>query len=134
MIEAKDTISAVGFKYNELHEDGLYVAMNVSQNEFHNVDNLGRLIPKSSGFEMLTAYSFGNGFTSMLTVNHLEADESYEEAYNDGEFKRSFAVVGVHYDFAKDTILYVEAVKDCSKMSEDQKKQEDDAIGIRMKF
>lgn len=135
-IEAKDTITAVGFKYNTLYEDGLYFAANVNQNENHNVDNLGRLIPKSAGFEFLTAYSFGNGFTPMFTVNHLEADKSYEEQYNDGEFKRSFAIVGLHYDFAKDTILYVEARKDFSKMSEAQMKREDDAIGlgIRMKF
>ncbi len=135
-LSAKDTITGIALTYGKLYDDGLYLGMNANQSENHEVDNVGRIIPKSVGFELVSGYSLGNGFTPMFSVNYLKADDSYNELYQDSEFTRAFAVVGVHYDFSKETILYAEARKDYSDMSKAQLKHEDDgiAVGIRMYF
>lgn len=135
-LSAKDQIIGIGANYGDLYEQGLFLAVTANQSENHDVDNLGRIITKSNGFEMVASYTFENNFTPMLTVNYLKADDSYQELHQAGEFKRAFAVLGGHYKLDADTKLYVEARKDFSSMNEDQLKFEDDgiAIGIHMDF
>lgn len=56
-------------------------------------------------------------------------------------FKRQFAVLGVHYFMAEDTILYIEARKDFSDFSSNDAEQEtqmsqteDDGIAIGFNY
>lgn len=135
-VAATDKITGVVFSMGTLYKQGFNFVAHANQSENHDVDNVGRIIPKSVGFELLTSYTFSNKLTPMFTVNYLKADESYEAQYNDGEFNRAFAVVGAHYSLDSQTILYAEARKDFSKMNDAQMQFEDDGVaaGIRMYF
>ncbi|GLP96929.1 porin [Paraferrimonas sedimenticola] len=130
-LNATDKIAAFGSSYGGMYDEGLYLAFNVNQAEFHEVDNEGRIIPKSTGAEALVSYALDGGWVPFLMMNYLKADEeSYKRDYEGDTFERSFITGGVHYQWDKNTILYIEGRKDFSKVPDAQKKVEDDGIGI----
>ncbi|MFV7667166.1 porin [Shewanella algae] len=133
-----DYIYGAGITWGGWDNQGLYAAANVNKNEFHDTDNLGRLIPESYGVETLVSYRFDNDIRTFVSYNLLNAGDAYEQAYGGDVFKRQFVVMGVHYIWDANTVLYVEGRKDFSdfKGAEEATMElsEDDGIAIGIRY
>ena len=132
-----DSIYGVGATWGNWDAEGVYAAFNVNKQEFHDTDNIGRMMPEAWGLESLASYKFENGIRTFVSYNILEAGDEYEAAY-DSVFKRQFAVAGVHYVWDSNTVLYLEGRKDFSDFSganeEMMAKSEDDGIAIGIRY
>ncbi|WP_028768250.1 porin [Shewanella fidelis] len=133
-----DSIYGVGATWGNWDAEGVYAAFNVNKQEFHDTDNLGRMLPEAWGLESLASYKFENGIRTFVSYNILEAGDEYEAAYDGDVFKRQFAVAGVHYVWDSNTVLYLEGRKDFSDFSganeEAMAKSEDDGIAIGIRY
>jgi outer membrane pore protein F len=143
---AVDLIYGMGITWGNFEQNGFYAAANVNKNENHDTDNIGRLINDAVGIESLFSYKFDNNIRTFISYNILDAGSNYviQPNYNadqDDVFKRQFFVVGLHYVFDPDTVLYVEARRDYSDFTSADKAQqarmelsEDDGIAIGIRF
>lgn len=136
-----DSIYGLGASWGNWGGEGVYAAFNVNKQEFHDTDNLNRMIQDAWGLESLASYKFDNGIRTFVSYNILEAGDEYEAAYNGDVFKRQFAVAGVHYVWDTNTVLYLEGRKDFSDFTSTDKAQqaameisEDDGIAIGIRY
>lgn len=143
---AVDLIYGAGITWGNFDNNGLYVAANVNKQENHDTDNIGRLIKDAQGAETLVSYKFDNGLRPFISYNVLDAGKDYviQPNFNadpNDVFKRQFVVVGLHFVWDPNTVLYVEARKDYSDFTSADKVQEarmslseDDGIAIGIRY
>ncbi|MFB2801750.1 porin [Shewanella seohaensis] len=143
---AVDLIYGVGATWGDFDKNGLYAAANVHKEENHDTDNIGRLIKDAYGVETLVSYKFDNGLRPFVSYNILDAGKDYviQPNFNadpNDVFKRQFVVVGLHFVWDPNTVLYVEARKDYSDFTSTDKAQEarmslseDDGIAIGIRY
>ncbi|MGZ9897810.1 porin [Shewanella gaetbuli] len=135
--EARDEIYGIGVTYGGWDEKGFHFAANYNENEFHDTDNLGRMIESGRGLESLVAYNFDNNIRIFAAYNVLDADTIMTA--EEGEvFKRQFMTAGVHYTWDNNIILYLEGRLDNSDFSGPneaaQKIGEEDGIGFGIRY
>lgn len=126
---AVDLIYGAGITWGNFDNDGLYAAANFNRQENHDTDNIGRLIKDAYGIESLVSYKFDNGLRPFISYNVLDAGKDYviQPNFNadpNDEFKRQFVVVGLHFVWDPNTVLYIEARKDYSDFTSADKDQE----------
>ena len=140
---AIDVIYGAGITWGNFDNDGLYAAANFNRQENHDTDNIGRLIKDAYGIESLVSYKFDNGLRPFISYNVLDAGKDYviQPNFNadpNDEFKRQFVVVGLHFVWDPNTVLYVEARKDYSDFSGEHETRmslsEDDGIAIGIRY
>ncbi|MBR9729560.1 porin [Shewanella intestini] len=134
----RDSIVGVGIKYGEWAGDGFYFAANYNQNEYHDTDGASRIIPEAKGLESLLSYRFDNNIRLLTAYNVLEAGDEYEALYNGDKFKRQFFVLGLHYIWDENTVLYVEGRFDNSDFTGSQeevnKLSDHDGVGVGVRY
>lgn len=86
--------------------------------------------------KFILAYQYDNGFVPSLLLSYQDLDTDANTAIQ-GDWTRQFAVLGLHYRYSRDTVMYAEAKIDFSSM--DDKSWEDlqdnnYAVGIRYFF
>ncbi|WOT04067.1 porin [Shewanella youngdeokensis] len=140
-VSETDLIFGAGATWGEFNGKGFYGAINFNKQEFHDTDNLNRYIPEAWGMESLASYHFDNGLRPLIGFNILEASDDYADAYNGDVFKRQFLVVGLHYVWDQNTMLYLEGRKDYSDFTSSDKAQqaameysEDDGVSIGFRY
>ena len=133
IIERNDRVAALAYQYGE-YADGVFVAAMYNDAEFHELDNLNRLVPDSTSIEILASYRGDNRLMPYVLFNSLEAGDFYATLYAGGVFHRQFVALGAVYFWGEQTELYLDIRVDSSSMSEEQKKFEDDGVGIGMRF
>lgn len=133
--EVDDSVVALAYSYGE-YADGWYAAAFYNDAEFHELDNLNRAIPDSTGIEVYVSYRGDSRWMPYVLYNSLEADSSYGDRYTGDEFHRAFFSAGAIWFWNDSTNLYFDVRIDDSDMSVDQQAIEDDgfAIGIRYLF
>ena len=143
---AVDLIYGAGVTWGNFDNDGFYAAGNINKQENHDTDNIGRLIKDAYGIETLVSYKFDNGLRPFISYNILDAGNDYviQPNFNadpNDVFKRQFVVVGLHFVWDPNTVLYVEARKDYSDFTSADKAQEarmalseDDGIAIGIRY
>ncbi|QQX78831.1 porin [Shewanella sp. KX20019] len=136
-----DLIFGAGATIGVFNSKGFYGAVNVNKQEFHDTDNLDRYIQEAWGLESLFAYQFDNGLRPIVGYNILDAGDEYGDAYNGDVFKRQQLIVGLHYVWDDNTMLYLEGRKDYSDFTSSDKAQqaamefsEDDGISIGIRY
>jgi len=133
-----DYIYGVGITWGGFDNDGLYAAANFNKNEYHDTDNIGRMIPEAYGVETLVSYKLENGIRPFISYNILEAGDAYQAMYGGDVFKRQFAVAGVHYVWDANTVLYIEGRKDFSDFTGSEEAamsiSEDDGVAIGIRY
>jgi len=132
-IERDDRIAAIGYAYGE-YTDGIYFAAMYADADFHEVDNLGRLMPESTGIEVFASYRGKSRFAPYILYNSLEAKGRYAELYPGDEFHRQFVALGTVYWWGEQTSLYLDIRIDSSSISGPQSQFEDDGIGLGMRY
>ncbi|GIU44884.1 porin [Shewanella sairae] len=140
-VQETDLIFGAGATWGEFNAKGFYGAINVNKQEYHDTDNLNRYIPEAWGLESLASYHFDNGLRPLIGYNILEASDEYGAAYSGDVFKRQFLLVGLHYVWDNNTMLYLEGRKDFSDFTSTNKAQqaamefsEDDGISIGIRY
>ncbi|WP_163930818.1 porin [Paraferrimonas sp. SM1919] len=127
---------------NNWYNPGLYFSANLHKQQYHDVDNAGRIIDDAMGLESLISYTFDNKIRVLASYNRLEAGDEYKRFYQQ-EFKRQFMAAGVHYiwDQKSKTTLYFEVKKDFSSFKginaeiESQAQSIDkDGVGMGIRF
>ena len=133
-IERDDRIVALGYQYGE-YADGIFFAAMFNDAEYHELDNLNRIIPESTGFEMFASYRRDNSrFMPYVLYNSLDAGDFYETLYSGDKFHREFVALGAVYFWNEQTELYLDVRIDSSSMSAAQAEFEDDGAAIGMRF
>lgn len=143
---AVDLIYGAGVTWGNFDNDGLYAAANINRQENHDTDNIGRLIKDAYGVETLASFKFDNGLRPFISYNILDAGDDYviQPNFNADPkdvFKRQFVVVGLHFVWDPNTVLYIEARKDYSDFTSADKDQEakmalseDDGVAIGIRY
>ncbi|GIU21411.1 porin [Shewanella schlegeliana] len=136
-----DYVYGGGVTWGAWDDQGFYAALNANQQEYHDTDNLGRMIPDATGLESLFSYLFEGDFKVFLSYNILKAGDEYEAAYNGDIFERESLVAGGHYIWNNSVIFYLEGRKDLSNFDSTNKAQEelmgkpeDDGVAIGVRF
>jgi len=132
-IERDDRVVALGYQYGE-YADGVFIASMYNDAEFHELDNLSRIVPESTAIEIFASYRGDNRFMPYVLYNSLEADDLYETLYAGDEFHREFVAFGTVYFWNEQTELYLDLRVDSSSMTETQEEFEDNGAGIGMRF
>ncbi|MCL1065383.1 porin [Shewanella olleyana] len=138
-IEETDLIYGIGLTYGAGWDaEGLYVAANYSKQEFHDTDNIGRLLSDAYGVETLLSYRFNNNIRAFASYNIIDGGDAYQADYNGDTFKRQFTAVGVHYIWDANTVIYIEGRIDSSDFSGSEeaamKLSDDDGIGFGIRY
>lgn len=132
-IERDDRIAAIGYRYGE-YTDGIYFAAMYADGDFHELDNLNRLMPESAGIEVFASYRGESRFMPYILYNSLEAKGRYAELYAGDEFHRQFVALGAVYWWGEQTSLYLDIRIDSSSISGPQSQFEDDGAGLGMRY
>ncbi len=132
-VERDDRIAAIGYRYGE-YGDGLYLGLLYSESEFHELDNLGRVIPDSTGIEVFASYRGDSRWLPYALYNSLEADDSYESRYEGDVFHREYYALGSIWFWNEETDFFFEARIDSSDMSTAQQEIEDDGVALGMRY
>ncbi|WP_133407503.1 porin [Parashewanella tropica] len=133
-----DKIYGGGIVYGDWDTAGFYAAANYNQTTYHDVDNIGRLIPKSKGVEAEAAYLLDNGLRFYVEYDVLNAGNDYKQAYAGDTFKRANIIGSLQYQVDPQTLLYVEGRVDKSDFKGTHetamKPADDDGIGVGIKY
>jgi predicted porin len=132
-IERDDQIAALGYQFGE-YNTGLFLAAVYADAEYHEVDNINRIMPDSTGVEVFASYRGNSRFMPYILYNSLEADNSYEALYLGDEFHREFFALGAVYFWTEETEIYLDIRIDSSDMSDAQSVFEDDGVGIGVRY
>ncbi|WP_412521969.1 porin [Shewanella algae] len=140
-VDDTNQIVGIGAQYGSFYQyapgrdaDGLYVGFNAHKSKQNEL--VGGSLYDSTGGEFILAYQYDNGFVPSLLLSYQDLDTDANTAIQ-GDWTRQFAVLGLHYRYSRDTVMYAEAKIDFSSM--DDKSWEDlqdnnYAVGIRYFF
>lgn len=143
VISKTDYIYGFGLSWGNWDEHGLYAAMNLNKNDYHDTDNMGRFLQDAVGLESFISYYFDNNIKILASYNVLEAGDEYKVMHLGDVFKRQSAFAGIHYVWDQSLMLYLEGRVDFSDFSSKfpsheakQSQSEDDgvAVGVRYVF
>ncbi|WP_025821706.1 porin [Shewanella marina] len=133
-----DYIYGIGVAYGQWGNDGWYAAASINKNQYHELDNVGRLIPESKALSTLFYYQFDNGLRPIFSYDVVDADDSYSALYNGDDFVKKLAIVGLHYVWDESTLLFIEGRLDYSDFDGSQetasKAVDADAIALGIEY
>ncbi|GIU04983.1 porin [Shewanella sp. c952] len=140
-VDDTNEIIGVGAQYGSFYQyapnreaDGFYMGLNAHKSK-QNELVAGELYD-STGGEFLVAYQYENGFVPSFLLSYQDLDTDSSTTIQ-GDWTRQFAVLGMHYRYSNDTIMFVEAKLDFSDMDDKsfEKLQDNSyAVGIRYFF
>jgi predicted porin len=140
-IDETNEIIGIGAMYGDYYHyadnreaSGLYVGFNAHQSK--NNELVGGELYDATGAELMTAYQFDNGFVPMLVLTYLDLDTDNSTNIQ-GKWTRQFAMVGLHYRYSNDTVMFAEAKLDFSNMDNAALEAQEDngfAVGINYFF
>ncbi|QYJ80989.1 porin [Shewanella aegiceratis] len=140
-VDDTNEIIGIGAQYGSFYQyapgrdaKGLYVGFNAHQSK-QNELVAGQLYD-STGAEFLLAYHYDNGFVPSFLISYQDLDTDETTAIK-GNWTRQFAVVGLHYRYSRDTVMFAEAKFDFSDMDDKGFEAAQDnsyAVGIRYFF
>lgn len=137
--ETTSEIYGVGFSYGSYYHyaenreaAGLYVGGNFHKSYSNELYD-GELFD-AKGYELMVAYHLENGLVPLALFSHLELDTT-ESTVITGNFKQEFLMLGLHYKFSNDTVLFVENKIDFSDIDNiELKEQKTDGFAVGVNF
>ncbi|MCL2917067.1 porin [Shewanella litorisediminis] len=140
-IDEANQIIGIGAMYgsyyhyaDERKADGLYVGFNAHQSE--NNEQVNGDLYDATGAELMLAWQADNGFVPMAVLTYLDLDTDDSTPIT-GNWTRRFAMVGLHYRYSLDTVMFFEAKLDFSDMDDKSLEALEDnqfAVGINYFF
>ncbi|RHW74991.1 porin [Colwellia sp. RSH04] len=128
-----DELITVHVTYKTFDNIGLHIAAVYTDMKYHDINDVGKIMSKSSGIELLTSYRFENDISVILGYNSLK-DNSTGAIGSDGTFHKQYYIVSAKYHWDENFYLYVESKIDDSTLSENTTSLAEDATGIGMMF
>ncbi|TKB56547.1 porin [Ferrimonas aestuarii] len=125
-----DDALAFSAKYGTLYDKGLHLAAVYAHTQRHEIDDMGRIFD-GDGYELMLTYTLENQLTLVSGLNWLESNNSEYNNAN-GEFRRRFYVLGLHYLWNNMALVYLEAKLDDSSIGFDNL-DEENAYGVGMR-
>ncbi|AZQ12327.1 porin [Shewanella khirikhana] len=140
-IDEANQIIGIGAMYgsyyhyaDERKADGLYVGFNAHKSE--NNEQVNGDLYDATGAELMLAWQADNGFVPMAVLSYLDLDTDQSTPIS-GNWTRRFAMVGLHYRYSLDTVMFFEAKLDFSDMDDKSLEALEDnqfAVGINYFF
>ncbi len=109
-----DDIYGGGVVLGDWMKPGFYAAANYSVSRYHDVDNIGRILPRAKGVEAVTSYLFDNNFRIYVQYDDLNAGDKYRQAYDGDKFERQNVITSLQYQYDPQTLIYLENRTDLS--------------------
>jgi len=136
--EANEVIG-IGAQYGDYYQyaanreaRGLYIGFNAHQSKKNEL--IGGELYDATGVELLTAYQYDNGFVPMVLFSYLELDTGQTTTISRG-WKRQFAMLGLHYRYSNDTVMFAEAKLDLSSMDDPaQEAMQDNSFAVGLNY
>ncbi|QYJ75091.1 porin [Shewanella sp. FJAT-52076] len=140
-IDEANQIIGIGAMYgsyyhyaDERRADGLYLGFNAHKSE--NNEQVNGDLYDATGAELMLAWQADNGFVPMAVLTYLDLDTDDNTPIT-GNWTRRFAMVGLHYRYSLDTVMFFEAKLDFSDMDDKSLEALEDnqfAVGINYFF
>ncbi|TPH14432.1 porin [Litorilituus lipolyticus] len=128
-----DELITAHVTYRPYGSDGLHVAFVYTDMKNHDINDVGKIMSKSRGIELFSAYRFDNDISLILGYNSLK-DNSTGEIGSDGTFHKQYYILSAKYHWDEDFYLYIESKIDNSTLAENTTSLAEDATGIGMMF
>ena len=140
-VDDTNEIIGIGAQYGSFYQyapnrdaDGFYVGFNAHKSKQNEL--VGGELYDSTGGEFMIAYQYENGFVPSFLLSYQDLDTDASTTIQ-GDWTRQFAVLGLHYRYSNDTIMFAEAKIDFSDMDDKSYEALQDnsyAVGIRYFF
>ena len=133
-VSSLDDILITGhITYSHLRAKGFQVALVYSAMQNHEINDLGKVMNKSTGIEMHSSYRFDNNIALVLGFNYLK-DNSTADFGSNGLFNKKYIIVGAKYHWIEEFHLYSEFKIDDSKSANPNKEIAENAFAIGMAY
>ena len=118
--------------------NGLFASLSVNKNQYHEVDNMGRLIPQATDVSAFTSYTFDNGIRPIMSYEQVDAGQHYKDLYKEN-YNRRLLITGLQYAWDSSITLYSEARFDLSnydntKTKETMKAKTENAVAVGLQY
>ncbi len=133
--EVDDELISAHVTYRPYGSLGLHVALVYTDMKNHDVDDVGKIMNKSTGIELFSAYRFDNDISVIVGYNSLKDNSSSNNPVaSDGLFHKKYYILSAKYHWDEDFYLYIESKIDDSTLHDDTTSLAEDATGIGMMF
>ena len=133
-----DDIYGGGVVFGDWLKPGFYAAANYSVSQYHDVDNIGRMLPEAKGIEAVTSYLFDNNFRVYVQYDDLNAGDKYQQAYDGDKFERQNVITSLQYQYDPQLLIYLENRTDLSNFKGQHEKAmstfDDDGVALGFKY
>ena len=133
-----DDIYGGGAVFGDWLKPGIYAAANYNISHFHDVDNIGRMLPETKGIESVVSYLFDNNFRVYLQYDDMKTGDKYQQIYNGDKFERRNVITSLQYQYDPQLLIYLENRTDLSNFKGEHEKAmsvyDDDGIAAGFKY
>jgi len=133
IVKAEDELITAHITYRSFANEGLHVAFVYTDMSNHDINDVGKLMNKSTGMELFSEYRFDNDFSLILGYNSLE-DNSTIDLGSNGNYHLQYFILSAKYNWDDDFYIYLESKVDDSTLSNNSKAFAEDATAIGMMY
>lgn len=131
--KVNDELTTAHITYRPYGSLGLHMALVLTDMTNHDINDEGKVMNKSSGIELFSAYRFDNDISLIVGYNSLK-DNSKATFGRDKSFHQQYYILSAKYHWDEDFYLYIESKLDDSNFVHQGSVLSENATGIGMMF
>ncbi|ALO34591.1 hypothetical protein CMT41_07580 [Colwellia sp. MT41] len=131
--KADDQLITAHITYRPYGSLGLHVAVVFTDMTYHEVNDIGTVMAKSSGVELFAAYRFDNNISVIVGYNSL-TDDSPTSIDSVSDYHLKYYILSAKYHWDENFYFYIESKIDDSILVAAGSNQGENATGVGMMF
>lgn len=128
-----DEIITAHITYRPYGSLGLHAALVFTDMKNHEINDIGKVMAKSSGIELFSAYRFDNDISLIVGYNSLK-DNSNTLVASASDYHLKYFILSAKYHWDDDFYLYIESKIDDSTLVAQGSTAAENATGVGMMF
>lgn len=131
--KANDELITAHITYRPYGSLGLHAALVYTDMTNHEMNDIGKVMGKSNGIELFTAYRFDNDISLIVGYNSLK-DKSNTLIAENSDYHLKYYILSAKYHWDEDFYLYLESKIDDSRLMEPDSRYAENATGVGMMY
>ena len=111
---------------------GLHIALVYTDMTNHDINDVGKVMNKSSGIEMLTSYRFDNDIS--LIVGYISLKDNSNTVLTNNNYHLNYSILSAKYHWDDDFYLFIESKIDDSTVVEQESNLAENATALGMMY
>lgn len=131
--KVSDELITAHITYRPYGSLGLHAALVFTDMNYHDINDVGKVMEKSSGIELYSAYRFDNNISLIVGYNSLK-DNSTTTTFGSNNFHLKHYILSAKYHWDDNAYFYIESKFDDSTLVTPDSTADENATGIGMMF